>query len=117
MVKMIRPGGLTAQFNTVEDGESAGYFLTHNEMAIACRKAFEAVEPESKPVNTERPKPVLDIALGDRPKPVEGQLSRSDILVYAEAHDLDTSVHHNTLRKQVEDLLDAESGSDISGVQ
>ena len=117
MIKMYRPNAVTGKFRTVEEGRKAGYFETFQEMAAAQKKKAAAPTP---PVQDTVPPTPPPAPVTDAPQPPaedeDEPLTRQEILSYAEDHGLDTSIHHIHLRKQVEELINAESGSDQSSV-
>ena len=116
MIKMYRPNAVTGKFRSIEEGRKAGYYETFSEMAAAQKEKQDAPRPPVQ--DTVAPVPPV-AAASDAPQPPtedDATLTRAEILDYAEAHGMDTSIHHLHLRKQVEEAIHAESGSDQPGV-
>ena len=102
MPQMYRAGGVTRFFRSPDEGRKSGFYLTFSEMANAQRNPAPLVEPVVMPV--------IEAAVADE------RLTRETILQVAKEEGLDATVHHTKLRKQVEELVDAESGDSQPGV-
>ena len=144
MPQMFRPGGVTGNFRSFEEGERAGFYRTFNDMAKA-QKAIARGEkppvaksaPQKPPAPPAReplkskvtgapppPPPVLDdddtmvvpvhddLPLAPKPQRPLPDMELGEVKKLAEEFGLDVTVHHMTLRAQVEERLNAESGSD-----
>jgi hypothetical protein len=98
---MIGKGGRRQMFATLQEGEDAGFYPTFNDMAKACNRAVAAPEP---PPAAPEPAP-------------EASVSMDKIREYAQLFGFDPAMHHATMRKKVEEQLNAESGSDQPGLQ
>ena len=144
---MYRPEGVRAKFNSIEEGQKAGYFATLDELAADCARRFKerqagvntpaqgappappAPEPHTSNVpNTPAPPPpVLDADDDDddddmvipvhddlppAPKRPLPDMELGEVKALAVEYGIDPTLHHMVLRKQVEEKLNAESGSD-----
>ena len=127
MPEMFRPGGVKKFFGDPEQGRRAGFFDSFNDMAQAQREAagkapavvatpvVEQTAPPAPPVEDvvdDRPQPVLDDELKAKPKMALPDMLLGEVKALAEKYGLDTSVHHMTLRKQVEECINAKERSD-----
>ena len=131
MPNMFRAGGKQKFFRSIEEGKTAGYLPSYNDVAKQCGgrseteeapKPLEATEaPAPTPPAQEKvadptmPPPVTDEPAGSnysaprRPLP---DLELGEVKAKAVELGIDPEQHHMTLRKQVEDALNVESGSD-----
>jgi len=143
---MFRVPGVRRKFNNIQEGETVGFFATFNEAAQDNKRRHKAMNtlvdalppddaPPAPPVEKETvtgedaPAETPDAPDGDAAPPAPPvaestaprqpcpDLNRSQVLKLAEEHGLDTSVHHMTLRTQVEEILNAQSGSDQPGIR
>ena len=134
MPNMFRAGGKQKFFRSIEEGIKAGYLPSYNDVALQCSGGeTTATEPvkhepleipdgpppvppaEEKVVDPTMPAPVLDATAADttvaprRPMP---DMELGEVKAKAVELGIDPEQHHMTLRKQVEDALNVESGSD-----
>jgi hypothetical protein len=119
MPQMYRAGGITRFFRSPDEGRKSGFYLTFSEMANAQRKPAPLVEPVVMPVIEAAvvDAPVIDgWVIEDGHLVADERLTREKILQVAKEEGLDTTVHHTILRKQVEELVNAESGDSQPGV-
>jgi hypothetical protein len=126
MPQMYRAGGKSVFFKSFEAGEKAGFLRSYNDVAKAQRALLQGsasaaapkpvfdevppAPPAEEPAATARPKPPADDPVA--PKMPLSDLSLVQVKAEAERLGLDTTVHHMTLRKQVEESLNVEAGSD-----
>ena len=96
MPLMYRPGGVQKFFNSTDEGEKAGFFPSYSDVVAACEAAQnnggESIESSSS----------VD---------VDG-LSVEALRDLADAHGLDSSVHHKKLRRQVREFVNAQVRAD-----
>jgi hypothetical protein len=138
MPQMFRPNGISKMFKSIDAGTKAGFWLTFNDMAAAVKagktrpdEPEQAKEPEYEP-QTEAPVPPAEPVIAGGPKPPatikeagEQQaeaapaprrplpdMELGEVKKLAEQYGLDPSVHHMTLRAQVEEKINAEGGCD-----
>ena len=129
MPQMYRAGGIRKVFRSIEEGTKAGFYPSFNAMARANKDGEKVPEIAPAPVSdTPEPAPVPPVAEApaedappappaeETPAPQAKRpcpdMSLDEVRAVAEENGLDTSVHHMTLRAQVEEILNAKSGSD-----
>jgi hypothetical protein len=141
MPQMFRPNGISKMFKSIDAGTKAGFWLTFNEMAAAVKagktrpdEPEQATEPEYAPQVDAPVPPVAEVVAGG-PTPPESykeageqqqelgkeppqrrmplpNMELGEVKKLAEQYGLDPSVHHMTLRAQVEEKINAEGGRD-----
>jgi hypothetical protein len=140
MPQMFRPNGISKMFKSIDAGTKAGFWLTFNDMAAAVKagktrpdEPEQAKEPEPE-LQTEAPVPPVETVVAGGPKPPESYKEAAEqqelgkevpqarmplpdmklgkVKKLAEQYGLDTTVHHMTLRAQVEEKINAEGGCD-----